>query len=55
MLKVLGSYNTPPQGPNTSHLPPMVQDLCAKLTNLEPSERPKSSDVLEMVSKLIIE
>ena len=52
MLKVLGSYNSPPQGPNTSHLPPMVQDLCTKLTNLEPSKRPKSNDVLEMVSEL---
>ena len=55
MLKVLGSYNTPPQGPNTSHLPPMVQDLCTKLTNLEPSKRPKSSDVLEMVSELAMQ
>ena len=31
MLKVLGSCNTPPQGLNTSHLPPMVQDICARV------------------------
>jgi hypothetical protein len=52
MLKVLGSYNIPPQRPNTSHLPSMLQDLCTKLTILEPNEHPKSSDILEMVSEL---
>ena len=48
MMKLLGSYNTPPEGPNTSHLPPKVQDLCSSLCNLDASERPSSKDVLRM-------
>ena len=52
MLKVLGSYDTPPQGPSTRHLPPVIQDLCTNLTNLDPSRRPESNDVLESVLEM---
>lgn len=52
MLKVLGSYNTPPEGPSTVHLHPSVQDLCSSLCNLDPSKRPSSEDVLKMIDGL---
>ena len=52
MLKVLGSYGTPPQSPCISHLPPPIQDLCSKLCDLEASKRPHSGEVLLAIQKM---
>lgn len=52
MLKLLGSYGTPPEGPSTSHLPQSIQKLCSSLCHLEESKRPNSKKVLSMVEHL---
>ena len=52
MVKVLGSYDTPPVGPETGHLPHAIGELCSKLTNLDPAKRPTSTAVLESVKEL---
>lgn len=52
MLKVLGSYNTPPQQPCTSHLMEVYSDLCSRMCNLEPTLRPSSTEVLKTLKKI---
>lgn len=53
MQQVLGSYEVPPQGPSTSHLPSEIGNLCSKLCALDPSRRPKSHQVFEAVQEII--
>ena len=52
MMKVLGSYNRPPVGPSTSHLQPSIRALCSSLCSLEASDRPRSKDVMKMISDI---
>ena len=52
MMKILGSYDTPPVGPETSHLPHAIGKLCSKLTTLDPAKRPTSAAVLESIKEL---
>lgn len=52
MLKLLGSYENPPVGPNISHLKPNVQSICSSLCALDATKRPTSTDVLRMVKDL---
>ena len=54
MQKILGSYEVPPQGPSTSHLPPEIGELCSKLCNLDPSKRLKSQEALEVVRQMAL-
>ena len=52
MMKVLGSYNTPTEGPSTNHLPYGIGRLCSMLTDLDPDRRPTSADVLKEIKEL---
>ena len=52
-MDVLGSYQVPPCGPNTSHLPPEVGNLCALLCDLHPSKRPKSNEALDSIRQIV--
>lgn len=52
MQKVLGSYKTPPQGPNTTHLCPTFAILCSQMCNLDANMRLSSSDVLAAVKEM---
>lgn len=49
MMKVLGSYKTPPEGPSTNHLSAEVDKLCPALCDLDATKRPNSKEVLEML------
>ena len=51
IMKVVGSYESPPQMPNTSHLPAPFGEFCSKLCNLDASQRP-SIQVLEMIKDI---
>ena len=53
MLKVLGSYNSPPEGPSTSHLTPSIQRLCTSLCNFEACKRPSSTEVLKIIENFL--
>ena len=48
-MKVVGSYEDPPDPPSTAHLAPPIGDFCAQLCNLDPSERPTIQEVLPMI------
>lgn len=52
MLKVLGSYQVPPQGPIITHLPQSIGDLCSKLCDLDPSKRPNSKEIFDEIKKM---
>lgn len=52
MLRVMGSYQTPPQMPTVSHLKPDIGEICAQLCQLKPENRPTSSQVVDMLKKL---
>jgi serine/threonine protein kinase len=52
MQQILGSFNVPPRGPKTSHLPPSIGELCSKLVRLDPSKRLRSQQALEEVKQM---
>lgn len=52
MVKVVGSYDTPPEMPDTSHLCHPFGGFCSKLCQIEPSKRPNIQEVLRMVKDL---
>jgi serine/threonine protein kinase len=52
MQQVLGSYEVPPCGPSTSHLPSEIGCLCSKLCALDPAERLKSHQVFDAVQRI---
>lgn len=54
MLKVLGSYGTPPEGPSVDHLTLNQQLLCSSLCSLEPSQRPSSKEVIRIIDNLAL-
>ncbi len=47
MLKVLGSYNVPPEGPSTTHLPKSIVNLVSAMCELDPLNRPDSAEYLK--------
>lgn len=52
MMKVVGSYEDPPQPPSTAHLGPQISEFCDKLCSLDPSKRPTIQEVLPMIKSL---
>ena len=52
MLRVMGSYKTPPQMPDVSHLKADFREVCAQLCQLEANNRPTSSQVIQLLMKL---
>lgn len=52
MQKILGTYEVPPQGPETTHLPREIATLCSSMCDLNPLKRPDSKKVLEEVEVL---
>ena len=52
MQKVLGSYKTPPQAPDTDHLCLTFNSLCTQMCNLNANLRPSSRDVLNAVEEM---
>lgn len=53
MMKVVGSFDTPPQMPDTSHLNQPFGNLCEKLCQIEASKRPKIGEVLQLLEGLL--
>lgn len=52
MVRVMGSYNNPPQMPGTSHLRDSFKKICVHLCQLQPNARPSSAEVIELLKKL---
>ena len=52
MLCIMGSYQTPPQMPNISHLQDDIQELVSELCQLDPKDRPTSDQVLHKLRHL---
>ena len=52
MMKVVGSYEDPPQPPSTTHLAPPIGDFCAQLCNFDPSKHPTIQEVLPMIKAM---
>ena len=52
MLCVMCSYSNPPQMPNTSHLNDVFMKVCTCLCQLEPSARPTSAEVVQLLMNL---
>ena len=52
LLKVLGSYETCPESPSTSHLPERFQSICSEMTSLDYGERPTSTEVIELLENI---
>ena len=54
MMRVMGSYETPPQMPDTSDIKKPFDDICHKLCQLEAAKRPHSGDVLMMLKNVTL-
>jgi serine/threonine protein kinase len=52
MQRVIGSYNTPPTGPNLSNLEEEYRSVCENCVKLEPDERPTAEEVFSLLSHL---
>ena len=52
MLKVMGSYDTPPEMPDISHLNSDYQKICFELCQLQPDKRPNIAQVVGMINSL---
>ena len=52
MLKVCGSYNTPPCSPNLSHLKVDYFNICHSCCQLDPTSRPTIDEVVYMLTHL---
>lgn len=52
MMKVVGSFDTPPQMPDTSHLDQPFGNLCSMLCQIDATKRPNIKEVLSMVKGL---
>ena len=55
MMRVLGSYDSPPQMPSTSDIKEPFNKICHELCQLEPAKRPKSGDVLKMLKSITLD
>lgn len=49
MMRIISSYETPPQMPDTSGITQPFNEICNKLCQLEAAKRPTSGDVLVML------
>lgn len=52
MVRVMGSYKTPPEMPGVSDLKADVREVCAQLCKLEPKNRPTISEVIQLLMNL---
>lgn len=52
MMRVCGSFDTPPCMPDMSHLTIIQQEICSTCCNLKPESRPPINDLLEMINRL---
>lgn len=52
MMRVLGSFNSPPQPPSTDHLSPMFSDVCSKMCTLDATSRLTSEQVLFAIQQI---
>jgi serine/threonine protein kinase len=55
MMRVMGSYETPPQMPDTSDIKEPYKEICHKLCQLEAAKRPKSGDVMMMLKSITLD
>ena len=53
MMQVLGSFSTPPVGPNLSYLSDVRQEVCNMCTQIEPISRPTIQRVLQILESLL--
>lgn len=49
MVQILGSFDTPPRLPDTSHLKEPFDSLCLKMCEHDPAKRPSSGEVQRML------
>ena len=55
MVRIMGTYNTPPQMPDTSHLKvPFSRILCQRLCQLDATKCPKSGEALKMLKEVTV-
>ena len=54
MMRIVGSYETPPQMPDTSDIKEPFKDICYKLCQLDAANRPKSGEVLAMLKSITL-
>ena len=52
MMKVCGSYNTPPRMPDISDLKGVHEEICGSCLQLDQTHRPKIDEVVDMLRKL---
>ncbi len=52
MLKVCGSYDSPPTMPDVSNLFGSQLEICGSCLQLDPKDRPTIDEVIEMLKKL---
>ena len=52
MMKLLGSYHSPPVGPDISHLSGIRQQVCAMCTQIEQQSRPTIKEVLKVLESI---
>ena len=54
MVRILGTYDTPPQMPDTSHLKSPFSTICRQLCQLDATKRPNSQEALKMLKEVTI-
>ena len=54
MVQIMGTYDTPPQMPDTSHLKAPFGTICQQLCQLDPARRPKCGEVLKMLKEVTV-
>ena len=54
MVQIMGTYDTPPQMPDSSHLKAPFDTICRQLCQLDPVRRPKSEEVLKMLKEVTV-
>lgn len=52
MMWIVGSYDTPPQMPDTSDIKEPYNEICHKVCQMEAAKRSKSGDVLTMLNSI---
>lgn len=52
IVRIMGTYDTPPQTPDTSHLKTPFSAICQQLCQLDATRRPKSGEALIMLKEL---
>ena len=54
MVRIMGTYETPPQMPDTSHLKAPFSTICQQLCQLDATRRPKSGETLKMLMEITV-